>query len=57
MLAANEQCEPAPHSSCTPICTVPRCGDGFVTPTLGEECDDGNMEAGDGCSMICRIER
>ncbi len=30
------------------------CGDGSVDP--GEECDDGNAESGDGCSLICRIE-
>ncbi len=31
-----------------------RCGDGTVDPT--EECDDGNLEAGDGCDADCNIE-
>ncbi|HEV8323024.1 MAG TPA: hypothetical protein VG389_15525 [Myxococcota bacterium] len=30
------------------------CGDGRVGP--GEQCDDGNRFAGDGCSPSCRIE-
>ncbi|GAB5547708.1 MAG: hypothetical protein SangKO_074680 [Sandaracinaceae bacterium] len=30
------------------------CGDGVRGP--GEECDDGNMEAGDGCDARCDIE-
>ncbi|MBQ9816314.1 MAG: DUF4215 domain-containing protein [Proteobacteria bacterium] len=31
------------------------CGDGRVTE--GEECDDGNLVALDGCSDLCRIEK
>jgi cysteine-rich repeat protein len=30
------------------------CGNGKKTPA--EECDDGNVEAGDGCSATCRSE-
>lgn len=30
------------------------CGDGIVDST--EECDDGNLEDGDGCSSVCTIE-
>jgi large repetitive protein len=30
------------------------CGDGYVEP--GEECDDGNLEFGDGCSGYCEFE-
>ncbi len=30
------------------------CGDGIVVP--GEECDDGNTDAGDGCSDSCTVE-
>ena len=30
------------------------CGDGYRT--LPEECDDGNINNGDGCSSTCRIE-
>jgi cysteine-rich repeat protein len=32
----------------------PSCGDG--TLDVGEECDDGNNDDGDGCSAICRLE-
>ena len=30
------------------------CGDGVATPD--EECDDGNLVAGDGCTASCRLE-
>ncbi len=30
------------------------CGDGTII--TGEECDDGNSSAGDGCSSICAVE-
>jgi cysteine-rich repeat protein len=30
------------------------CGDGL--PDLGEECDDGNLVDGDGCSSTCMVE-
>jgi cysteine-rich repeat protein len=30
------------------------CGNGFVN--TGEECDDGNIVDGDGCSVICELE-
>jgi cysteine-rich repeat protein len=33
---------------------VPVCGDGI--PQNGEFCDDGNTEAGDGCSPVCGVE-
>lgn len=33
----------------------PRCGDGIVQPDGSEQCDDGNVAAGDGCSD-CRLE-
>ncbi|WP_437941066.1 hypothetical protein [Sorangium sp. So ce341] len=36
------------HSSDLP------CGDGTIDTDLGEVCDDGNMEGGDGCSANCR---
>jgi len=32
----------------------PLCGDGLVDP--GEQCDDGNLGDGDGCSSACIIE-
>lgn len=36
---------------CTPD---PICGNGIIEE--GEECDDGNIESGDGCSPLCQIE-
>src|SRR6185436_16701129 len=30
-----------------------RCGDGIVDPGAGDECDDGNAIAGDGCEPDC----
>lgn len=32
---------------------VPVCGDGILTYTNGEQCDDGNTLDGDGCSAHC----
>ena len=32
------------------------CGDGDWHPELGEECDDGNIDNGDGCSSNCQLE-
>jgi len=51
--------------SCTPpngdgpACQVSRascftCGDGHIEP--GEECDDGDLTSGDGCSALCERE-
>ncbi|TKC99659.1 DUF4215 domain-containing protein [Polyangium fumosum] len=34
--------------------TEPGCGDTFVQ--VGEQCDDGNTTAGDGCSPTCQLE-
>src|SRR5512138_941673 len=43
-------------SACTAVetSTPPGCGDGVVDP--GEECDDGNLASGDGCSATCSVE-
>ncbi|XP_075396602.1 pappalysin-2 [Tenrec ecaudatus] len=35
---------------------APYCGDGQVAESLGEECDDGDLLSGDGCSRTCRME-
>ena len=35
-------------------CLLPVCGDGVVDP--GEECDDGNLQNGDGCNAQCQNE-
>jgi len=32
------------------------CGDGVLDTDAGEQCDDGNNENGDGCSLECQIE-
>ena len=32
------------------------CGDGTVQAAVGEACDDGNRNGGDGCSATCTIE-
>jgi len=45
-------------SLCTALCTA--CGNGTVETGPfgeGEECDDGNLEARDGCAPDCRVER
>ncbi len=34
---------------------VPSCGDGVLMP-VEEDCDDGNLEPGDGCDADCRLE-
>ncbi|XP_069593904.1 pappalysin-2 [Ranitomeya imitator] len=46
--------EPSP--ALTHIHGVPFCGDGDVNEELGEECDDGTMQNGDGCSQKCQLE-
>ncbi|XP_012500097.1 PREDICTED: pappalysin-2 [Propithecus coquereli] len=35
---------------------APYCGDGKVAESLGEECDDGDLLSGDGCSRACELE-
>ena len=32
----------------------PDCNDGYLV--FGEECEDGNLKSGDGCSSECKIE-
>jgi cysteine-rich repeat protein len=49
-----EECDPGPGSpECDDDCTFARCGDFFVNPYRGEQCDDGNQDSGDGCSAEC----
>lgn len=43
-------------SICTPKVVVPTCGNGIFEPSLGETCDDGNVNNGDGCSAWCKVE-
>lgn len=51
----------APVAGRTDVPRVMQCGDGIVeNDALGtgyvEECDDGNVEDGDGCSALCTNE-
>ncbi len=34
----------------------PACGNGYRESRAGEECDDGNATAGDGCDSLCAFE-
>jgi cysteine-rich repeat protein len=34
----------------------PSCGNGIVDILLGEKCDDGNKQSGDGCNQYCQTE-
>jgi cysteine-rich repeat protein len=58
--APEEACDDGPGNSdgtpdaCRSDCQLARCGDG-ATDT-GEACDDGNLEACDGCGARCEVE-
>ncbi|XP_044243829.3 pappalysin-2 [Ursus arctos] len=52
--AGTELGEPSPPLS--HIHGAPYCGDGKVAGSLGEECDDGDLLSGDGCSRACQLE-
>ena len=41
---------------CNPIKPVNVCGNGIVEAAIGEQCDDGNLVNGDGCSRDCKKE-
>jgi len=45
---------PITVAACVP--TESRCGDHVPDPSLGEECDDGNLTSGDGCNSTCKLE-
>ncbi len=47
-----------PHAACSPAgsCVTEFCGDGVLQTGLGEQCDDGNNQDGDGCSADCQLE-
>jgi cysteine-rich repeat protein len=47
-----EKCEGV-SDTCTDFCTLPQCGDGFVS--AGEGCDDGNLQDGDDCDATCQV--
>jgi cysteine-rich repeat protein len=50
-----EECDGAAGAPCDANCNrVPVCGDTFIDSP--ENCDDGNANAGDGCSDLCQVE-
>lgn len=53
-----EACDDGADSpTCDMDCTPPVCGDAHLNVAAGEECDDGNVDDGDGCSATCGFER
>lgn len=46
---------PSPTPTFTPT-PISSCGDGAVNANRGEQCDDGNVISGDGCSALCLSE-
>ncbi len=44
----------AKNAAVPPSCTPPVCGDGVAAGA--EECDDGGVGNGDGCSSLCQLE-
>lgn len=37
-------------------CALGKCGDGVLMTLQGEECNDGNTTAKDGCGATCKVE-
>lgn len=60
--AGVEQCDlgaanaDTPNAGCRLDCRLPRCGDAIVDDQRGEQCDDGAVTSGDGCSSRCFAE-
>ncbi|MGB8330249.1 MAG: PQQ-dependent sugar dehydrogenase, partial [Polyangiales bacterium] len=52
-----EACDPPGTALCDGFCMfrISLCGDGFLTPP--EQCEDGNVLDGDGCSAACMLEQ
>jgi cysteine-rich repeat protein len=46
--------EPLHCAAVQAVCITGLCGNGHIDP--GEQCDDGNILAGDGCSPTCQLE-
>ncbi len=46
--------DPAEVASITSLNNYPKCGNGVIE--IGEDCDDGNTNSGDGCSSSCLNE-
>ena len=56
-MTAGEVCDDVHQTTtCDADCTAASCGDGFTNGTAGEQCDDGNLVADDGCDATCHIE-
>jgi MYXO-CTERM domain-containing protein len=59
IIEAGEGCDDGLGNSdtgvCLTTCVAAQCGDGFLLDGF-EECDDANLEAGDGCASDCSIE-
>ncbi len=51
-----ENCATTGKSCAQGACVAPFCGDGAVN-VAGEECDDGNVKDGDGCSAGCKVDK
>jgi cysteine-rich repeat protein len=57
-----EQCDQGaanadtPNASCRTDCRLQRCGDGILDDQRNEQCDDGGVATGDGCSPRCFLE-
>ncbi len=43
-------------ASCDADCSAAICGDNVINTASGEECDDGSVVDGDGCSSDCLVE-
>ncbi len=43
------------NGACTEVCELAECGDGYLWQGM-EQCDDGNDNNGDGCSISCELE-
>lgn len=60
IVTSDERCDDGKNDgsrgSCMPGCIGigPHCGDGVVQTQAGEQCDDGNDNAFDGCDNACR---
>lgn len=57
----NEACDDGKNTGgygkCAPGCVLgPRCGDSVIQAADGEQCDDGNLVSGDGCSSTCKTD-
>ncbi|MBK6917292.1 MAG: hypothetical protein IPH07_07825 [Deltaproteobacteria bacterium] len=61
MLDGDEQCDNGADNSdtvpdaCRTDCRTAHCADGVIDPSLGEECDDGNLNSNmpDACRVTC----